>query len=197
MKNIKIVKARYIVDSNGYRHGKAVMCLDTGEVFTSAKECADVKQFPYNDFSTKLRNGKEAKDGKHVPNEDGTNIEIIKEATCTEDGECLLKCQLSNQPYSEVIPATGHQEVKDQKVEATCTKTGLTEGSHCSVCGKVLKEQEEIPKTEHNWNKGKVVKEASCEKTGINTMTAEDPMTAVAIGTGKYVEFLGGRRDEE
>lgn len=64
MKNIKIVKARYIVDSNGYRHGKAVMCLDTGEVFTSAKECADVKQFPYNDFSTKLRNGKEAKDGK-------------------------------------------------------------------------------------------------------------------------------------
>ena len=35
------------------------------------------------------------------------------------------------------------------------------------------------------------------EKTGINTMTAEDPLTAVAIGTGKYVEFLGGRRDEE
>lgn len=27
-------------------------------------------------------------------------------------------------------------------------------------------------------------------KTGINTMTAEDPMTAVAIGTGKYIEFL-------
>ena len=32
-------------------------------------------------------------------------------------------------------------------------------------------------------------------KTGINTMTAEDPMTAVAIGTGKYVEFLSGHRD--
>ncbi len=29
-------------------------------------------------------------------------------------------------------------------------------------------------------------------KTGINTMTAEDPMTAVAIGTGKYVEFISG-----
>ena len=28
------------------------------------------------------------------------------------------------------------------------------------------------------------------EKTGINTITAEDPMTAVAIGTGKYIEFL-------
>ncbi|WP_455716816.1 rod shape-determining protein MreB [Anaerosporobacter sp.] len=33
------------------------------------------------------------------------------------------------------------------------------------------------------------------EKTGINTMTAEDPMTAVAIGTGKFVEFLSGKRD--
>ena len=33
-------------------------------------------------------------------------------------------------------------------------------------------------------------------KTGINTMTAEEPMTAVAIGTGKYVEFLAGYRDE-
>ncbi len=34
------------------------------------------------------------------------------------------------------------------------------------------------------------------DKTGINTMTAEDPMTAVAIGTGRYVEFLAGYREE-
>jgi rod shape-determining protein MreB len=32
-------------------------------------------------------------------------------------------------------------------------------------------------------------------KTGITTITAEDPMTAVAVGTGKFVEFLAGRRD--
>lgn len=32
-------------------------------------------------------------------------------------------------------------------------------------------------------------------RTGINTMTAEDPMTAVAVGTGKYVEFLSGYND--
>ena len=34
------------------------------------------------------------------------------------------------------------------------------------------------------------------EKTGINTITAEEPMTAVAIGTGRYVEFLSGKRDD-
>ena len=36
-----------------------------------------------------------------------------------------------------------------------------------------------------------------CAKTGITTMTAEEPMTAVAIGTGRYVEFLAGYRDTE
>lgn len=35
------------------------------------------------------------------------------------------------------------------------------------------------------------------EKTGINTMTAEDPMQVVAIGTGQYVEFMGDRRPRE
>jgi len=34
-------------------------------------------------------------------------------------------------------------------------------------------------------------------KTGIHTMTAEDPMTAVAIGTGKFIEFLAGYRDDK
>jgi len=28
-------------------------------------------------------------------------------------------------------------------------------------------------------------------RTGINTMIAEEPMTAVAIGTGKFIEYLG------
>ena len=32
------------------------------------------------------------------------------------------------------------------------------------------------------------------ERTGINAMTAEEPMTCVAIGTGKYVELLSGDR---
>lgn len=39
------------------------------------------------------------------------------------------------------------------------------------------------------------LEELIAEHTGINTMTAESPMTAVASGTGKYVEFLGGYRE--
>ncbi|MCR4891353.1 MAG: rod shape-determining protein [Lachnospiraceae bacterium] len=40
------------------------------------------------------------------------------------------------------------------------------------------------------------LEELIADRTGINTMTAEDPMTAVAVGTGKYVEFLAGYRDD-
>ena len=32
------------------------------------------------------------------------------------------------------------------------------------------------------------------ERTHINTMTADEPMTCVAIGTGHYIEFLAGER---
>lgn len=34
-------------------------------------------------------------------------------------------------------------------------------------------------------------------KTGINTMTAEDPMTAVAIGTGRYLEFVDNENSDK
>lgn len=34
-------------------------------------------------------------------------------------------------------------------------------------------------------------------RTGINTMTAEDPMTAVAVGTGRFVELMSEKRKED
>lgn len=40
---------------------------------------------------------------------------------------------------------------EDKAVAATCTKSGLTEGSHCQYCKKVLTEQKEIPATGHQY----------------------------------------------
>ena len=59
--------------------------------------------------------------------------------TCTADGYCRL-CGAKG------TAATGHTEVIDEAVSPTQTSTGLTEGSHCSVCGTVIVAQQEIPK---------------------------------------------------
>ena len=43
-----------------------------------------------------------------------------------------------------------HTVVVDEAVAATCTETGLTEGSHCAVCGEILTAQEIVPALGHD-----------------------------------------------
>lgn len=46
-----------------------------------------------------------------------------------------------------------HAEVVDYAVSPTCTETGLTEGKHCSACGKILVEQKSVPAVGHSYGK--------------------------------------------
>lgn len=71
---------------------------------------------------------------------------VTKQATCTEKGIKTYTCGCG-ESYTEEIPAVGHKEVVDAAVAPTETTEGKTQGSHCSVCGMVLKAQEIIPAT--------------------------------------------------
>ena len=62
--------------------------------------------------------------------------------------------------------AIPHTEVVDKAVEPTCTKTGLTEGRHCSVCSAVLVEQKVVPAKGHTEVIDKAV-EPTCTETGL------------------------------
>ena len=45
-----------------------------------------------------------------------------------------------------------HTVIIDDEVIATCTAPGLTKGQHCSVCGKVLVKQQEVPMAPHTYD---------------------------------------------
>ena len=84
-----------------------------------------------------------------------------KDSTCTETGNIAYwSCSKCKKYYSDnsasteivyidtVIEAKGHTVVIDPPVAPTTTTTGLTEGSHCSVCNTVIVEQQVIDKIE-------------------------------------------------
>lgn len=56
---------------------------------------------------------------------------------------------INNGTIVEAELAHDHVEEVDPAVDPTCTEDGLTEGSHCSVCKKVLVEQTVIPAKGH------------------------------------------------
>lgn len=92
---------------------------------------------------------------------------VTTQPTCTEDGERTLICSGCGEKRLEPIPATGHKygEWKETKA-ATCTTDGKTAGSHCSVCGKVIKAQTVIKATGHKYGSWTVTKAATCTEAG-------------------------------
>lgn len=84
-----------------------------------------------------------------------------KAATCTESGNIAYwHCLTCGRYYRDanatkeitladtVKEALGHTPVTDPAVPPTTTTEGLTEGSHCAVCGIELVAQQSIPKLE-------------------------------------------------
>lgn len=69
--------------------------------------------------------------------------------TCEGKGYTLYSCSCGDSYRKNEVPALGHTTVQDSAVEASCTQTGLSAGSHCSVCGKTIVAQTTIAKLEH------------------------------------------------
>ncbi|MBQ7654310.1 MAG: hypothetical protein IJS17_04485, partial [Clostridia bacterium] len=70
---------------------------------------------------------------------------------------------------AQLTLSVNHTPVTDSAVAPTCTETGLTEGSHCSVCGEVLTAQETVEALGHSWGEWAVTTAASCTEAGVET----------------------------
>ena len=103
-----------------------------------------------------------------------------KEPTCTAEGNnayytcsvCgkVFKDEAGMQPTTveaETLEKKAHTPVVDAAVAATCEKTGLTEGSHCSICNEVLVAQKVVDKIPHSLTKTDA-KAATCTEDGNN-----------------------------
>ena len=97
---------------------------------------------------------------------------VIENATCVKEGKETKTCTKCGDVQTRSMAKTAHTEVSIPGTEPTCTQPGLTDGSKCSVCGKILKEQEVTkPATGHVYGEWTVVEEATCTKNGTKTAT--------------------------
>lgn len=97
--------------------------------------------------------------------------------TCTATGEKEYCCIYANCPYkkTESLKATGHKnkETRNYK-KPTCQEEGYTGDIYCKDCGILLSSGKVTKKYDHDWDGGKVTKEATCKEEGIMTYTCEN-----------------------
>ena len=96
-----------------------------------------------------------------------------KNATCTQVGTKSRKCTVCGKTETQTIAKTGHKSVTDKAIPATCTTDGKTEGSHCSVCGAVIKAQDIIKATGHKFGNWTTTKSSTCTESGTQIRKCE------------------------
>ena len=108
----------------------APTCKEQGYTTYTCSVCGDSYKADYTDVVAHTWN-------------DG---EVTTPATCTAAGVKTYTCAVCGETKTEEIAMAAHTPVVDKAVSATFKKAGKTEGSHCSVCGKVLTAQKVVKK---------------------------------------------------
>ena len=113
------------------------------------------------------------------------DFEILKNPTCTEKGQKGKICKKCGKITEKTdIDAAGHAPVTDPAVAPTETTDGLTEGSHCSVCGAVLQAQEVIPMLDPTidiWFSRAATTEADAKAAGFDSVDVANAALDAAL----------------
>lgn len=115
---------------------------------------------------------------------------ILSAATCTSNGIARYICKTCGYEENHTIYATGHKPEIRNKKEATCSSTGYTGDTYCSVCNKKLSLGETIKATGHQHTKLINKKDATCEEKGYSGDTYCEDCKQI-IKTGKAINPTG------
>lgn len=161
-----------VINATGHKYNDKIVsasCDKGGYTLHTCENCGDIYK---DNFTSPLGHDYTSQTVKPACETDGektftctrcgdTYTEVIKTkghvykrtvvaAGCETDGYTLVECMECHDSFKEAyVGAKGHTIVTDKAVAATCTTAGKTEGSHCSVCGKVIKAQTEIKAKGH------------------------------------------------
>ncbi|MDO4379903.1 MAG: hypothetical protein Q4D20_03400 [Clostridia bacterium] len=124
----------------------------------------------------------------HVHDFHGTET-IIKDATCTLDGEKTVKCINCDETETQVIPKTGHSYVAKESVAPTCTSSGYdvmvcqNDATHTYNRYDASK-----PAKGHTWSEWKVVTASTNDTAGLMKRTC----TVAGCGAEETAEIPAG-----
>ena len=163
----------WLADGSGY----AAFCKHSNVVTDAAVDATCTK--------TGLTEGKHCADCGMVI---AAQKETPKLGHSFRNGECT-ECGAKDPNYKPPTPVHHHTVVIDAAVAATCTETGLTEGSHCATCNAGIKAQEIVPALGHK-PELKNAKAATCTEAGY-TGDKVCSVCGVTVEKGSELKALG------
>ena len=111
-------------------------------------------------------------------------VGVVTEPTCTAQGFTTYTCSECGDSYvDDYTDMIAHTPVIDPAVKPTCSEKGKTEGSHCGVCGYVIKKQALISTNDNHTMEESIVKMPTYDEPG--------QLAYICTGCGKtdYMEI--------
>lgn len=100
-----------------------------------------------------------------------SDIKVIKEATCTEEGKVEKTCETCGYTWTETTPKTEHHYVTTTQKVDTCEEKSEYTVEKCSECGDIKSTSKKMYYSAHDYQFTSHVKEPTCTEKGEDLYT--------------------------
>lgn len=122
-----------------------------------------------------------------------SDIKVIKEATCTEEGKVEKTCETCGYTWTETTPKTEHHYVTTTQKVDTCEEKSEYTVEKCSECGDVKSTSKKLYYSAHDFQFTSHNKEPTCTEKGEDLYTCticNETETREVAATGHDTELV-------